>query len=682
MTEFFASSRGFVVLLLLFAIGAAGSLLFNKNDRQANYWSNLFACAGSLWGMFVAIGALVAPEPVAFTLGFSPFSLLRFSFLLDRLAAFFLFVISLIAFFCSIYAIDYVKHYYGKYGIGTLGFFYNIFIAGMLLVASAANGLFFLVAWEIMSVASFFLVIHDRDEQENIRAGLLYLIMTHLGTAFIIAAFLLLYRSTGSFDFSAIQSGGAAISPVVKNAVFVLSLIGFGTKAGIIPLHVWLPAAHPAAPSHISGLMSGVMIKTGIYMMIRVFLDLLAPFPLWWGVVLLIAGAVSALLGVLYALAEHDIKKLLAYHSIENIGIILLGLGSALTFLSLQLPTLALLGLVASLFHTLNHATFKSLLFLGAGAVINQTHTRNMEELGGLIRLMPQTALLFLTGSMAISALPPFNGFFSEWLTFQSLFQGIAATDSRTIWVFVIAAGSLAFTGGLALACFVKAFGAVFLARPRSNEAQHAREPSFFMLAGMWPLAALSLLFGIVSGYVANILQDVAGTLSVFQGFPSPFLLAETGRISAGGFSFVSPPVVFLLLLIALFAVFTAFNFLFFKKQKTTFGPTWDCGADLTPRMEITSTGFARSIILIFKGIMKPTMLKSVECRDGETRYLPKSREIRLGISNIYDTCLYKPAQDLALRFSLYARKMQSGLINMYILYILAALLGALYFSL
>lgn len=680
MIEFFASSRGFAVLLLLFAMGAAGSLFFRNIDRQANYWSNLFACAGSLWGVLIAACALISPEPVAFTLGISPFSLLRFSFLIDRLAAFFLFVISLIALFCSIYAIDYVKHYYGKYSIGALGFFYNLFIAGMLLVASAANGLFFLLAWEIMSVASFFLVIYDRDERENIRAGLLYLIMTHLGTAFIIAAFLLLYQSTGSFDFSVIQSGGAAIPPAVKNAVFVLSLIGFGTKAGIIPLHVWLPAAHPAAPSHVSGLMSGVMIKTGIYMMIRVFFDLLQPFPLWWGMTLILAGAVSALLGVLYALAEYDIKKLLAYSSIENIGIILLGLGSALAFLSLQLPTLALLGMVASLFHTLNHATFKSLLFLGAGAVINQAHTRNMEEYGGLIRSMPQTALLFLTGSMAISALPPFNGFFSEWVTFQSLFQGITATDSRTIWVFVIAAGALAFTGGLALACFVKAFGSVFLARPRSEGVRHARESSFFMLAGMWPLGALSLLFGIASGYVSAILQGVAGALSVFQRLPSPFLRTEAGRISVGGFSSVSAPVVFLLLAIVLAAVFTAFNFLLFKKQKTTSGPTWDCGADLTPRMEITSTGFARSIIMIFKGVLKPTMQKAIEYRDGETRYLPKSREIRLGVNNIYDMYLYEPAQALALRFSLYAKKVQSGLINMYILYILAALLGALLF--
>ena len=682
MNEFILSPDGFIVLLLLFLLGALGSALLKNNDESANYWSSFFAIAGSLWGILFGLGSLFAARPLLFAIGAFPFSLLQFSFLIDKLAAFFIFIICLIALFCSLYGIDYVKHYYKKYSIGPLGFFYNLFILGMLMVVTATNGLFFLLAWEIMSVASFFLVIYDRHEPENIRAGFLYLVMTHVGTAFIIAAFLLLYKFTGSFEFSLIRNGAGALPGSVKNAVFLLSLVGFGTKAGIIPLHIWLPGAHPAAPSHVSGLMSGVMIKTGIYMMIRVFLDLLQPFPLWWGVVVLLTGAVSSLLGVLYALTEHDIKKLLAYHSIENIGIILLGLGSALTFLSLQMPALALIGLVASLFHTLNHATFKSLLFLSAGSVINQTHTRNMEEYGGLIKSMPQTALLFLIGSMAITALPPFNGFFSEWLTFQSLFQGIATPNSEVIWIFVIAAGALAFTGGLALACFVKAFGAIFLARPRSEEAQHAGESSPFMLAGMWSLAALALLFGVGSGYVSQALQAVGGEFAAFQNLPAPFLHAAGGWIEAGSFSSVFAPAIFLALLLALFAVAFAVNHLVSRNQTIKIGRTWDCGTELTPRMEITSTGFARSIILIFKGILKPTMQKAVEYRDGESRYLPKSRVIKLGMNDIYEKYLYEPAQVFVLRFSLYAKKVQSGLINMYILYILIALVGVLFFSL
>jgi hydrogenase-4 component B len=374
-------------------------------------------------------------------------------------------------------------------------------------VVSFSNGIAFLIAWEIMSLASYFLVVYDRSHENNVKAGSLYLAMTQVGTMFILLAFLVLYKYTGSFDFEAIRSLAAVIPMSVKNIVFVLALIGFGTKAGIIPLHIWLPEAHPAAPSHVSGLMSGVMIKTAIYIMIRIFLDMLQPVPVWWGIVVLIIGALSSLLGVLYALTEHDIKRLLAYHSIENIGIILLGLGSALTFLSLGMPTLALLGIAAALFHTLNHATFKSLLFLGAGSVINETHARNLEEYGGLIKFMPYTAFFFLVGAMAISALPPFNGFFSEWLTFQSLFQGIALSSLTAKWIFVAAAGSLALTSGLALACFVKVFGVTFLARPRSKEVTHAKESSIAMRVGMGGLAVLSLLFGVGSGYLISLFE-------------------------------------------------------------------------------------------------------------------------------------------------------------------------------
>ncbi|MDO8581703.1 MAG: proton-conducting transporter membrane subunit, partial [bacterium] len=503
MMNALASPTGFIALLSFFAIGAIGALLLRKNDGAANAWSSLFAIAGSLWGVLFSFVTFRTGRDLIFSSNASPFPFLSFSFHVDTLSIFFIFIISLITLFCSVYGAGYVQHYYGKYSIGALGFFYHLFIAGMLLVVTSANVLFFLIAWEIMSVASYFLVVYDRNDEKNVQAGFLYLVMTHIGTALILLAFLLFYRFTGSFDFSAMKAGGATIPLFVKNSIFILAMIGFGTKSGIIPFHIWLPAAHPAAPSHVSALMSGVMIKTGIYMMIRIFLDLLQPVPAWWGLTMLIVGAVSALFGVLYAITESDIKRLLAYSSIENIGIILLGLGSALTFTSLGMPALASLGFVAALFHILNHALFKSLLFLGAGSVINQTHTRNMEEYGGLIQYMPQTALFFLVGSMAISALPPFNGFFSEWMTLQSLFQGIASLDAYPKWIFMLSAGALAFTGGLALACFVKAFSATFLARPRNKKVTHAKESSVSLLFGMGSLAILSLLFGVFSGYAS-----------------------------------------------------------------------------------------------------------------------------------------------------------------------------------
>ena len=394
----------------------------------------------------------------------------------------------------------------------------------MILVVTAQHALFFLLVWEIMSLTSYFLVIYERHEEENIKAGTLYFIMTHVGTAFILFAFLLLYRATGSFDFGAIGKGMAAASPFVRNAVFIFALIGFGAKAGIIPFHIWLPAAHPAAPSHVSALMSGVMIKTGIYMLARICWDMLpGPPPLWWGLLILIIGSISSLLGVLYALSEHDLKRLLAYHSIENIGIILLGLGSSLVFLSAGMKTLALLGLIAALYHTLNHATFKALLFLGAGAVIAETHTRNIEGYGGLIRVMPQTAFFFLVGSLAISALPPFNGFFSEWMTFQSLFLGVNSFNLATKMIFIAAIGALAFTGGLAAACFVKAFGVTFLARPRSEAATHAKESPLPLRIGMAALALLTLILGVFAGGCPAVLPKSPDRCPLFsRGRPFP----------------------------------------------------------------------------------------------------------------------------------------------------------------
>ncbi|MDP4009337.1 MAG: proton-conducting transporter membrane subunit [bacterium] len=682
MLGIFASPMSFFVSLLLFTIGAIGSLIAQKDDALANWWGGLFAIAGSLGGLIFATSAMIVGNSMSFSLGALTFPLLTFSFHVDMLSAFFVFVISLIALFCSFYGIGYVKHYYKKYSIGALGFFYNLFILGMMLVVSSSNGLFFLIAWEVMSVASYFLVIYDRKEQSNLKAGFLYLVMTHIGTVFIILAFLLFYTYTGSLDFEVIKSGVALIPLSIKNIIFVLAVIGFGTKAGIIPFHVWLPSAHPAAPSHVSGLMSGVMIKTGIYMMMRIFLDILQPIPTWWGLTLLIIGSVSALLGVLYALAEYDIKRLLAYSSIENIGIILLGLGSALTFSSFGMPQLALLSLVASLFHTLNHSIFKSLLFLGAGSVINETHTRNMEEYGGLIQYMPQTAFFFLVGSMAISALPPFNGFFSEWMTFQSLFQGIAALDFSARWIFVTSAGALAFTGGLALACFVKAFGVTFLARPRSQEVLHAKESLPLLRVGMGALAILLLVFGLFSGFVVSFIEKVGRNLSIFHSIPSFVSVLPNQSPTIANFLRVSGPTFFAFIIVACIAVALAIKYVIHRNQEIRLGATWDCGTDLTPRMEISATGFVYSLMTIYKGVLMSRIHHDVKYFDEKTGFLQKSRTVTLSAKDVYQLYLYGPLRKLAAISSEKVKNIQSGNIHTYIVYIFFALVVALVFAL
>lgn len=683
MENFIASPSGFIIIIALFVLGALLSFVFQRSDKVANMAGNLFAIFGSSLGLIFSSLVLLKGSDLSFTIGASTLPLVAFSFHIDALSAFFIFTISLIALLCSIYAIGYVKHYYKKYNIGGLGFFYNILILSLILIVSASNALFFLLVWEIMAIASYFIVVYDHKDKDNVKAGLLYFTMTYVGTALILFGFLLIYKYIGSFDFEKIQEGIALVPSAIKDIVFVLMLVGFGTKAGIIPFHIWLPSAHSATPAHVSALMSGVIIKVGIYMMVRMFLDILEPAPLWWGFLIVILGSISALLGVLYAITEHDIKKLLAYHSIENIGIILLGLGSALVFFSLSMPALALLGLVAALFHTLNHAIFKSLLFLSAGAVVAETHTRNIEEHGGLIKYMPHTAFFFLIGAMAISALPPFNGFFSEWLTFQTLFQGIMTLDSATKWIFIAGAGALAFSGGLALLCFVKVFGTVFLARPRGKEVLHAKESARSLQIAMGVLAFLSIAVGVGSGYVVSFFEKVGNSFGALKHAP------ETGTLSSGqtlvaphGFATVSAPHVLVFFAIAFLLIVLFLKFMKSKERRVVIGTTWDCGTDLTPRMEITSTGFARSIILIFRGLLKPSFQNEVKYNDAMSRYLPKSRTITLGVRDVYQVYFYHPIEVIVDRVSMYLKNIQNGNVNTYIMYIFMALVISLYFVL
>jgi len=664
--------------LIALAVGAVLSILSSRHDKAANFFGSSLAALAAIIGMISSAWVLISGQVYSFSAA-TDLPQLSLSVKLDRLAAFFVFVICLIALLSSVYGYGYVKHYFGKYNIGKLGFFYNLFIAGMIMVSAAHDAFFFLIAWEIMSLASYFLVVYEDREKTNVEAGTLYFIMTHIGTAFIMLAFLLLYGSVGSLDFGAIKEGMAAVSPAVRNAVFILALVGFGTKAGIIPFHIWLPSAHPAAPTHVSALMSGVMIKTGILMMIRIFIDVLPNPPLWWGVVVLLLGAVSSLLGVLYALTEHDIKRLLAYHSIENIGIILLGLGGALIFTSLGMYPLAILALAAALFHTLNHAVFKSLLFMGAGSVISSTGTRNMEEYGGLIKLMPQTALFFLIGSMAISALPPFNGFFSEWATYQALFAGIASASPLVRLAFVAGAGALVFTGGLAAACFVKAFGATFLARPRSHEAKHAHEPAWGSRAAMACLAAIALAAGVFAGTVTNLLGKVAQSVGSLSAY-APAFSANAALFSVQkGFASVSPLLVFFALAVAVAVAWFAVK-LAAGGRAVKIARTWDCGSNLNERMEITATGFSRSIITIFKSILMPSKQMTSEYRDGHIKYFVKASTVKLEVKDIYGIYFYRPFKELLTKIADRVKAIQGGNVNAYVLYIFLVLIVLLCF--
>lgn len=676
----FILAYGFGSSLATFSLGAMLSLAFSSRAHEAmgSMAAHALAAIGSLMALGFGITALATGTTIAIKVYGIGILQTAFSVRIDPLAAFFISTIAIVALAASIYGLSYQRQFLGTYRLGPFGFFYNTFIASMLAVLVADDGLFFLIAWEIMTAVSYFLVVFEWRERQNVSAGLLYMLISQLGAAFLLGAMLLMHAATGSWEFEAVRNGGG-IAGLGGVLILAFALVGLSTKAGVIPLHIWLPEAHPAAPSHVSALMSGVMIKTAIFMMIRFFVEFFSVDPIW-GLIILGLGAISSLLGVLYALAEHDIKRLLAFHSVENIGIILLGLGSAIVFFGYGAELPGIVALAASLYHTVNHALFKSLLFLSAGSVVHATGTRNMEEYGGLIKRMPYTAFFFLIGAIAISGLPPFNGFVSEWLTFQSLFVGIAALPLAIKIVFLAGAASLAFTGGLAAACFVKAFGATFLARPRGNCADMAHESDALMCVPMACLAFLALVFGVAATSVTSVVAHIAASLKGLAA--GPIVVANPLQtITVGDFSSVTMMSVSLLIALMIGGVYVGFRAIA-RRRKTVLSRSWNCGAPLTSRMEISATAFSRSIITVFGGLLRPSIQKDAEYHDASMRYFVKSRTIHLSVPNLYRAYIYDPTVLLIERGAFLTKKIQTGNLNMYLLYMFLTVVALLWWTL
>ena len=665
-----------ILLIGILAVYAAGMVLppcFPKRPRIQNVLAHGLAAGAGLAGIVLAIAGLFAPAPVILSLP-STLPLLTFSVRLDPLASFFVLTISLAGLSAAIYALGYVTEFYGRVSLGVLGSLFNGFLLSMTLVVIADNGFFFLIVWELMSLLSYFLVVTEHEKADVRYAGFFYLIMTHVGTAFIILAFLIFFQGGGSFSFESFRHPEQPLPEGMRTLVFLMALIGFGTKAGIVPLHVWLPYAHPAAPSHISALMSGVMIKTAIYALIRVYFDFLGgQFPWWWGFVVLVIGTVSALLGVMYALMEHDLKSLLAFHSVENIGIILLGIGAGMIFQTYGLKELAALGLLAGLYHTINHALFKALLFLGAGSLLYATHTRNMEEYGGLLRRMPWTGIFFLIGAVSISALPPTNGFVSEWLVFQSLFLSFQLPTVFLKLMLPIAAAMLALTGVLALACFAKAFGISFLALPRSAHARHAEEVPVPMRLGMGLLALVCVALGVAPMVVVPLLDRVTAPFTGVS-IEGKVLALDGWAVAPVNveFSSLSTPVLALLLLVLSMlglGLVVAFGGL----VKTRYYKTWGCGINLTPRMEYTATGFVQPIKRVFSTIYQPTVKLETEFLE-ESRYFAKRRRFEFRIEPIFQKYLYDPVVAFFITMADRLRVIQAGSLHLYLTYIFVTL--------
>lgn len=661
-----------VYLAILSALGSALlPLLFYRSIPASKFISfsllGLSGLSGVLGGGMALLGNIDISRELPIGLPW-----LHSHLHLDPLSGFFLVLVSLISLIAAIYGPAYVREYQqGAQPLLPLMLFSGLFVTGMDLVMLANDAFSFMIAWELMSVSSYFLVAYQHQNETNRSAAFIYLLMAQVGGLFILSAYGVLAGFSGAFDFASMQA--AELSPAWSSLAFALALIGFGMKAGIVPLHVWLPQAHPVAPSHISALMSGVMLKVAIYGFIRFVYDLLGNIYWQWGVVVLIIGSLSAILGVLYALMQHDLKRLLAYHSVENIGIIYMGLGLSMIFYGSGHPQLAALGLIAALYHCLNHALFKSLLFLGAGAILQQSHEHDLEKMGGLIKRMPVTAVCFLIGCISISALPPFNGFVSEWLTFQAALQGTVLSNHILTAVIPISAAVLALTGALAAACFVKVYGICFLGLPRTQNAAQATETAYGPQLSQILLAILCLFFGIFPTWTVSQLDIIAR------------LLLPTGMsvATSHGWLWLTPvsmdvasygaPMVFLGIGGAWLLVWLWLHPRR-KKREIRIAPTWDCGfGSLNARMQYTASSFSMPIRRIFRPVWSISdRYKQPDQKDPGGRY-------HLTVGDWAWLKIYQPIGRLLLATARRAALIQGGNIRVYLVYSFFTLLFLLW---
>jgi hydrogenase-4 component B len=580
--------------LVIAGVSGVPGLFASRTSVAGQRVTTFLAACGTTLGLagIVWFWATGDSEPIV-----QPWSIpgAEFSVAVDGLSAIFLLPIFLISLLGGVYGLRYWKQDEHSQNARKLRFFYGTLTGGMALLVIARNSILFLFGWETMALSAFFLVTTEEHEKEVREAGWIYLVATHVATLSLFGLFAMLRAVNGSFALVPLNQD--KVTPGFATAIFALALFGFGLKAGIMPLHVWLPSAHAVAPSHVSAIMSGVLIKMGIYGLVRVT-SLLSDPPLEWGVIVLGLGVVSGVLGVAFAIGQHDLKRLLAYHSIENIGIIVMGLGLALIGRSLGRPDWIVLGLGGSLLHVWNHALFKALLFLSAGSVIHATHTREIDHLGGLAKAMPGTAMCFLIGAVAICGLPPLNGFVSEFLIYLGLFGTLGNGDSPSFSPAAFAIPALALIGALALACFVKVYGAVFLGTDRSEHVQHAHESPPAMLLPMGTLVCCCFLIGLAPILMAPMLGAGISTWAPGQKDATHHLttLAPLGWITVMGLGLIG----------ALVAVGTTFRLLL-RQRIVEKGATWGCGY-IAPssRMQYTSSSFAQMLVGLFGWALRP----------------------------------------------------------------------------
>ncbi|MBI2764412.1 MAG: hypothetical protein HYX53_00710 [Chloroflexi bacterium] len=651
-----------VVALITLLAASAVELTALIPRVRAGYW---LTAAAAVVALAVCAWLLADGGAVAFDL-WSPAPSMRLEWRMDGLGALLGAVVALVALFASVFAVGYSHPRRVDDAV------YPLFVLSMFGVAGAGNVFTFFTMWEAMALTSFLLVLGDGRSHTQQVASLLYLGMTHVATVLAVASLLLLADAAGSQEFQRMglaQAGGSARTSLALS----LALVGFGTKAGLVPLHIWLPRAHPVAPSHVSALMSAAMVATGIYGLVRVAFEFTGPGEEWWGIMLMAAGAVTAVLGVLYALMEKDMKRCLAYSTVENMGIVTIALGAALSFRAASLPGPAAAALLAAFVHLANHAVLKSLLFLGAGAVQHSAHSLDMDRLGGLLRALPLTGVAMLAGSLGLASVPPLNGFTGEWILARSLIS--LAGSGAGIATGLAAAGALALlalTAGLALACFVRLFGMTFLGLPRGGTADACHEPSRLMTVPVLGLAALAVAAGVGAAGLVRLLRGVPASLAGSPGADSGAAFHRVALSGGGSFS----PVVVAIAVLALAAVPWLVLRALFGATRHSRGPVWATGGAFAPGMQYTATSLSKPVRLFFRRILLPE--REIQVDYHGTSLLPRRVRYSGRVPATFEERVYAPLRSVAIFSARRIRALQNGSVEVYLLYIFVALLAML----
>jgi hydrogenase-4 component B len=704
-----------LMLASVFILCCAGALLgFIISDRRNPgllAWFGSLAALLTMWVSGDVLWSGVVFQGELWTIrGLGPLMIS-----LDHLSALFLFVAGVVVLASSIFSGSYLKRYSGRYCLKALNAWYLLLFASVVLILIANDLVTFLLAWELMSILSYLLVTFEHNRAETSRAAFLMLAMGEVGFVAVALALLFLSTKAGSLEFSAMKSAGIGLGAAARWILFVLTFFGFGIKAGLVPFNTWLPRAHPAAPANVSAILSGVILNLGLYGIIRVNLDLVPVNMIGAGVVMLVVGTISALVGILYATIENDLKAMLAHSSIENIGIVTVGFGAGLIFTTYGKPALAGIAFIAAFYHMINHSVYKALLFLGAGTLDDRAGTRDLNKLGGLIRRMPWTAACFLAGALSIAALPPFNGFVSEWLTLQTMLRSAELSSIAVKIVFALCGAALALTAALAVTCFVKAFAMGFLGMTRSPQAQKSAEAPRLMTAPMVLLAALCLLLGVLPTFMIPILNLVSEPMTganaidglvppffasspAHARLPSPFatefhdLGAQVGQAFLPGEGLVvmhrggpQNPVVFAMstsymlpaLLVLLAVTCVVVRFVLASRRRVARQRRWDGGVRrLLPEMTYTATGFSNPVRVIFEEILQPKAV--VDTREIVAEHFRTAIRRRRSEVHIIERYVTAPLGYGALKVASYLAAMHHGRINDYAGYGLLALIIAL----